>query len=338
MRPPLRIALLFLGLVLLVQLCRHLGLAELTAAVRRADPVRFGAFLALTLAVFAVFALRWAVVLRAMSGEQARPAFGTLMAFRAAEHAVSTLLPSAHLSGEPVRALLLRRRGIDWVLAVSSISMDRMLEMTASSIAGPIYVGVFFLANDVTSPAAPWLFAVMCLATLALCGLYVHVYRGSRLLSALAGHGLSPRMAQHLDAIERRLRSFLHTPSLAAGLALSFLAELLVLAELWMLASAFALPISLPTLIGVMVGMGIAQLVPVPAAIGSLEATEVAVLALAGGAAPLGLAVGLIIRLRETLWIVAGLGALYLEGLSWRGLELPAGTIAGNASTIDPNE
>jgi uncharacterized membrane protein YbhN (UPF0104 family) len=80
------------------------------------------------------------------------------------------------------------------------------------------------------------------------------------------------------------------------------------------------LPLSLPTLVGVMVGMGIAQLLPIPAALGSLEATEVGIVSLAGGGAPLGLAVGLLIRLRESLWIVVGLVTLYVEGVSWRRL------------------
>jgi uncharacterized membrane protein YbhN (UPF0104 family) len=84
------------------------------------------------------------------------------------------------------------------------------------------------------------------------------------------------------------------------GFAAALLAEALVLAELWALAWAFELPISLPTLAGVTVGMGVAQLLPIPAALGSLEATEVGIVSLAGGAAPLGLAVGLLVRLRET--------------------------------------
>ena len=45
---------------------------------------------------------------------------------------------------------------------------------------------------------------------------------------------------------------------------------------------------------------------------------------LAGAAAPLGLAVGLLVRLRETLWIVVGLVTLYVEGVSWRPLRRAA--------------
>ena len=70
---------------------------------------------------------------------------------------------------------------------------------------------------------------------------------------------------------------------------------------------------------------------------GSLEATEVGVLTLAGAGAPLGLAVGVLVRLRETLWILVGLVGLYLEGLSWRTAESAATSNAAvSARSLNP--
>lgn len=333
-----RSVLLVAGLAALALLCRHLGLEDLRQAIERADAARFAAFLALSAAVFVTYAIRSGVVLRAMDPSGTSPSTAALVGFRAAEHAVSSLLPSAHLSGEPVRVLLLRRRGHHWRESISAVAMDRMLDVSASSIAGPIYVGWFFLANHRSAWAAPWIMGAMIAGTVGLGLFYVHAYRGGTLISIFARRGFFPAVKGSLEAIDRHLARFLRTPSFRVGLALSFLAEALVLAELWTLSRAFALPISLPTLVGVMVGMGIAQLVPVPAAVGSLEATEVGVLALAGGSASLGLAVGLLVRVRETLWILVGLAALYLEGLSWRGSELPARGISGKTSATEPNE
>ncbi len=328
---PLRIALLLCGLALLVFLCRHIGLGEFFAAVERANPARFLVFLALSAAVFLAYAKRWSIVLDAMGASRPRLSLGTLLCFRAAEHAVSTLLPAAHLSGEPIRALLLRRRGRDWSRSISTVTMDRLLEASASSIVGPIYVAVFFLAHGAAAVAAPWVMGgmIVCLTLLGL--FYLHLYRGTTLISLLARRGFLPAIRGSLESIEADLRAFVCTPRFAASLAFAFLAEALVIAELWMLARAFALPISLPTLLGVMVGMGVAQLLPIPAALGSLEATGVGVVSLAGGSAPLGLAVGLLVRLRETLWILVGLLTLYVEGLASTGPR-----IAENTSAIVP--
>ncbi|MGH7897898.1 MAG: lysylphosphatidylglycerol synthase transmembrane domain-containing protein [Candidatus Binatia bacterium] len=319
MRPALRLALLAIGLVVLVLLCRTLGLGELRRALAAASPAKLGVFLLLTTAVFLTHAVRWRVVLRTMNAPPVP--LPVLLSFRAAEQAVSTLIPSGHLSSEPLRAFLLRRRGLDWTTSISSVAMDRVLELTSMSVAGPIYVAVFFFGSAPGSQAAPWAMALMLSCSAALAAFYYFAYRGGTLISVFARFGVFASMRASLESIDRNLAGFIRTRRFPGALALSFLAELLVLAELWTLSRAFDLPITLPTLVGVMLGMGIAQIVPMPAAVGTLEAIQIGVLTLAGGDAPLGLAVGLIIRLRETLWIVVGLAGLYLEGLSWGVIE-----------------
>jgi glycosyltransferase 2 family protein len=336
-RPLQRIGFLVAGLVLFVVLCRRLGLGEISEALARVDPWRLGGFLALSVAVFLLYAKRWRIVLVSM-GDRRPPALRTLLGFRAAEHAVSALLPSAHLSGEPMRAFLLRRRQREWVQTIASVAADRMLDLTAGSVLGPIYVGVFLFANDVSAWAARWVIGGMIASCAALAGFYLHSYRGSTLISILARRGFLRSARGSLESIDKQLAEFLRTRSFLVALALSFLAEGLIVAELWTLAAAFALPISLPILVGVMVGMGIAQLVPIPAAIGSLEATEAGVLTLAGGSASLGLAVGIVVRVRETLWTLVGLAVLYVEGVSWRSVADAVTPTSGNTSAIGPNE
>jgi uncharacterized protein (TIRG00374 family) len=332
-----RIVFLVAGLGLFTVLCTRLGLGEISQALARADPRRLVGFLALSVAVFLVYAKRWSIVLEAM-GDRPPPALRTLLCFRAAEHAVSSLLPSAHLSGEPVRAFLLRRRRRPWVQTITSVAVDRTLDLTASSVLGPIYVGTFLVANDVSAWAARLVIGGMIASFAALAGFYLHSYRGSTLISILARRGFFPSARGSLESIDKQLAEFLRTRSFFVGLALSFLAEGLIIAELWTLAAAFALPISLPTLVGVMVGMGVAQLVPIPAAIGSLEATEVGVLTLAGGRASLGLAIGIVVRVRETLWTLIGLAVLYFEGVSWRSVADAVAPTSGKTSAIGPNE
>ncbi len=339
----LRLLLLAAGLVVFVWLCRTLGLGELRAAMAGASPTLLVLFLFLTFCVFFTYALRWSVVLAAM-GVTDRPSVLTLLFLRAAEQSVSTLLPSAHFSGEPVRALLLRRRGVDWTTGISSVVMDRVLDMSSSSIAGPVYAAVFFIgAGTASSATAWWVIGVMLACAAGLLVFYVHAYRGGKLISVLARRGFSASLRGSMETIDRRIVAFVRTRSFAGALALSFVAEALVLAELWTLAQAFHLPIGFSTLVGVMVGMGIAQLVPVPATIGSLEATEVGILKLAGGTASQGLTAGLVMRLRETLWIFVGLATLYAEGFqwrAWRSASTPRGAgvvTSGSTSAIDPN-
>jgi len=57
-------------------------------------------------------------------------------------------------------------------------------------------------------------------------------------------------------------------------------------------------------------GIGVARAVPVSAALGSLEATQVGIFTLGGRTLGLGLAVGLVLRVAETFWILVGLACL----------------------------
>jgi uncharacterized protein (TIRG00374 family) len=328
---PLRIALFFAGVALLAFLCVHVGLRDLAAAAERASPARLVVFLALSAATFLVYAKRWSIVLEAMGSRRPHFPLARLLCFRAAGHAVSTLLPAAQLSGEPVRALLLRRHGLEWARSVSAVTMDRLLETSASAIVGPIYLAAFILANGRGVAATPWVIGGMVAGLVLLALFYVHLYRGATLISWLARRGFVSPLRGSLETLEADLRAFVRTPSFATSLAAALLAEALLLAELWSLAWAFELAISLPTLAGVTLGMGVAQLLPIPAALGSLEATEVGIVSLAGGAAPLGLTVGLLVRLRETLWILVGLVTLYVEGLI-----SPRLSISENPAAIAP--
>jgi uncharacterized membrane protein YbhN (UPF0104 family) len=290
------------------------------------------AFLALSVAAFTTFGARWRLVLRAMDPSRPLPGLPALVGFRAAGHAVSTLLPSAHLSGEPVRALLLRHRGVDWPLAIASVAADRLLEITVATVLGPSYVVYFFAVNATSAWAARSAIAVMVACVVGLALLYVRAFSRGGFLPIVFRGKQTGSLARSVEAIERKIVDFIRSPAFLRGLALAALAEALVLAEFWTLARAFALPMSLATLVGVMVGMGVAQLVPVPAAVGSLEATEVGIVKLAGGEAALGLAVALIVRLRETLWIVVGLATIYWEGVSWRFVERASPTSHGTSN------
>jgi hypothetical protein len=263
----------------------------------------------MSLCVFTVYALRWQRILAAL-GTGAVVPLPTLVGFRAAAHAVASLLPSAHWSGEPVRALLLRRRGLDWPTAVLAVAADRLAEISAASILGPTYVTVFLLGSGASFASARWVLAAMAAAAIALGIFYARLLRGGLLVSRF----LSKRFFESLDApvlaLEKRLSEFVRSRAFLESVLLSFFAEALIIAEFWTLTRAFQLLLPLPMILGVLVGMGVSHLVPIPGAIGSLEATQVGVSALSGGSADLGLAIGLLVRLRETLWIVVGLAVL----------------------------
>ena len=325
MRRPL---LALAGAGLMVALCATLGLGQFLSALERAKPLRLLAFMAVGLTAFAVYALRWRMILAAL-GAPGVP-LPILLLARMSGHAAGILLPSAHLSGAAVRTALLRRRGIEWTPIVVGIAVDRFIETTTSAIVGPIYLLSFLAATGAPPRAALGTAVLLGFGLLGITLAWIHLQRVDRLLPFLTRHGLLPDPFEGSET-PGQVKGFLQSRSVVAALALSFLIEGLLLTELSTLAWSFGISLSPGVVCGVLLGIGLSHLAPIPGSLGSLEAAQVGVIRLAGGAADLGLAVGLIVRLRETLWTLTGLAWAYAEGVR------PGATIAANPSRIDVN-
>lgn len=311
----MRLLAFLIGTLLLAALSTTIGLEEVWQTIGRASPPRFASFALVSAAVFAAYALRGSLVLRGIAAP-VMPPLHTLLGFRAAAHAVNFLVPSAHLAGEPVRALLFRRTGFAWGDAFLAATVDRWIEATASAITGPICIGVFLVGSDIEPRWAAAPIAIWLAASAAMLAVYGIAARRGRLLSILA-RGRLEAAAEDLGALESRFADFLRTRWFPLAVLAGLVAEVLIVFELVLLLDAFDLHPPLSTVLGIMLGMGVAALAPIPAGVGSLEGAQVGVLALAGEAAALGLAVGVLIRLRETLWTAIGLVTLWHRGVAF---------------------
>jgi uncharacterized membrane protein YbhN (UPF0104 family) len=326
------------GIAVLVTLASSIGLDRFTSALAAAAPGGLASFLVLTTSVVVLYALRWKMVHEAIDG-RSPSSLGRLFRMRAAAQATAMLLPPAVISGDSARILLAHRAGASTRSAVLGVAIDRLLELSANAVAGPVYVIVFALHSGRPGRSMAWIAGGMAVGASALALFYLLAFRGGRgFFTVLRGQAMAP-LRRHLEDAETQFRTFLRTTAFRRALLLSLAIEVVIVAEFHALFQAFGVPVPLPTVLASLVGLGAAYLAPVPAGLGSLEATQVGVVALGGGNLDLGLAVGLLVRLRETVWLVAGSLCLYAEGASFAALG--ATTVpraSGNTSAIDPKE
>lgn len=314
---------LLAGAAMLAGLGWWFGLAGVVAALRRADPAGLGAYAAWSALVLLVVVARWRLVAAAVGG---RGAFGRHVAARLAGDAAGSLLPLARVAGDPLRAVLVRTRGTALSAATAGVAIDRLLEVTGNLLAVIVYVAVFSLAAvGADAGAAPRVLALaMTVLLLLMVAFYYRLARGQRPLAPLYGaraRRLLPGRGHWLDGlrrVEEHLLEFFrdHRASFLAGLALTVLAELVIVVQYRALLGAFGIHLDLPVLLVVLLGGGLARAVPTPAALGALEATQVMAVGAATGDAGLGFVVGLIVRLHETLLVIAGAVALAALGVS----------------------
>ncbi|MEO8605914.1 MAG: lysylphosphatidylglycerol synthase transmembrane domain-containing protein [bacterium] len=309
---------LLVGLAALAGLGWWFGLAEVGNALRRASPAGLAIYAGLTLLVWLGYATRWWLVARTVGGGAA-PA--RLLGARLAGDAVGALLPSAKLAGEPLRIALVRGGGASGSAAAAGVAVDRLLEIIGNMLAVIIYVAIF--AADRGSARAPWALAAgMVVLLLLLFPALRDLARGRRPLIWLHGaraRRLAPRRESWFDALARveghMMRIFqAHPRQVLAGVGLSLLTELLIVFQYRALLSAFGVQVDLPALLLVLIGGGLANIAPTPAGLGAMEALQVVLAGASMGRPDLGFVIGVLVRLHETLLLLAGLLALACFG------------------------
>jgi uncharacterized protein (TIRG00374 family) len=319
----MRLFALLLGTAILAALLATIGLAEVGRMLGHASLPGLAAFGVATAAVFATYALRARFVLRGLHSA-VDPSLATLASFRAAAHAVNFLLPSAHLAGEPVRAVLFRRVGFEWGDAFLAVLVDRWIEATASAVTGPVCLAVFLLGSGIDPAVAAVPIVVWFSASAAMAAVYAIAVRRGRLLSIVARGPRFAAMAPRIVALEGRFADFLRTRWFPLSLLAGLVAEALIVLEFVLLLDAFDVRVPLSQVLGILLGMGLSSLAPIPAGVGSLEGAQVGVLSLAGGGVALGLSIGVLVRLRETFWTAVGLVTLWRRGVALGGDESSA--------------
>jgi uncharacterized membrane protein YbhN (UPF0104 family) len=212
------------------------------------------------------------------------------------------------------------------------VAADRLLEVVGNLAAALTYVAIFwFTRAELHAGRAPLaLLATMVLLAVALALLILRLRAGQRPLAPFYGariRRLLPRLSPAFDGMERvevHLGDLLRQQPrpLLAGVGLSLLIEALVVLQYHVLLGAFGLSLTLPTLLLVLLGGGLANAAPTPAGLGALEAAQVAMVGLASGRPDLGLVVGVIVRMHETLLLGVGLAALSYQGVSLARLRL----------------
>src|SRR5258706_145146 len=140
---------LVLGMGGLVWVLAQFGRGALSLLAANPSPGLLLAFVAAVLAALAIAALRWSILL---DGLGAAPGFGRLCAFRAASQSLSAVLPGGRLGGEPLRAWYAVQTGVTAPVAITTVAIDRALEMT-TSLAFVVAVALVLAERDVPGAA-----------------------------------------------------------------------------------------------------------------------------------------------------------------------------------------
>jgi len=303
-----------LGIGLLAWIAREADLGAVLARAREIGVGGMAVVLAIYLAAFVIDTWTWQMTLPSLPLD-ARSLY-RLWKVRMVGEAVNATTPAAGLGGEPVKAVLLKRHcGIGYREGTASLVLARTINILALLL---FLTGGYLLV--LRAPDLPAGFRAVAGAGLAVSvagGLALWALQRFRITSLAgtfaAGFPAARRIERvlgHVRDVDDLLVAFytLRRGRFAAATALAFVNWWLGAVEVWFVLRALGHPLPLGD---AWIIESAAQLVRlgaffIPASLGAQEGAFFLVGEALAGSATLGVAVGLVRRFRELLWILWG--------------------------------
>lgn len=245
---------------------------------------------------------RWQVILK---GYHKKVSFWTLLRIQLAGYAVSYVTPSARVGGEPLRIYMLEKEcNVDYKTGTVSVILDRYMELL-----GTLCLGIVGLMLVLFLPAVSYKLKVgatlLILASLIV--LYIFYYRleknkgfFSPLFSLFMSRKMIEKYQQVLKDVDEKMSYFIihHKKEFFLSFFFYAVSGSLFLIEFKYLLLSFGVPTTMFEVILIVVVLGAANFVPLPMALGSLEAGQSSLFILLKDNSTIGFALSLVHRIR----------------------------------------
>lgn len=264
---------------------------------------------------------RWKVIIK---GYGKNVSFLMLLKQTIAGNSISYVTPVARIGGEPLRAYMLKKEAnIDLRTGSSSIIIDKFVELI-----GALIFGVFGLILLFFVPEISFLFKIILASVIvfAFYGLFVLYYRTitnrgsfSDLFIIFKVYRIKSikNFVNTLKAVEKKLKKFFieNKKELLISFFCYFVYGVLIIFEFKFLLLGLGLNASLVVIVISLTIFGFVNFIPVPAALGFLEAGETSLFQIVEGKGSIGFVLSLILRIRDLFFVALGFGLIsYFSG------------------------
>lgn len=286
------------------------------------------AYLAVSIAIMLLLVARWKII---CAQHHIQVPYLNLLAYRYVGFAVSFITPGPRVGGEPVRAGLMTRNNVSMPQAMSTVVADKTNELLSFGV-------MFIIALAGAAAILPLstslrvLFGAIALGLFALVtfGL-TNILQGKdpilKLYKLLGLHKIKwlKKYKKQLQEFEDNIHGFYgdNPKHFWQAFTVSCLAWTLSLAEFWIILLMLGLQPTVLIVFLIYTVVGIIYLLPIPFALGSLEAGQASLFAGLGLPAAAGAVLAMITRSRDLLWTFIGLCLLGIYSLQKRKKQLP---------------
>lgn len=309
-----------IGLAIFLFFLDRVGLGNVIDIFKNVNLFYLFIYFIISTSTFIPPVLRWKIILK---GYGKKLPFLMLFKQTIAAYPISYITPSVRIGGEPLRAYMLKKEAnIDLRTGSSSIIIDKFVEL-----AGSVIFGTFGLVLLFFTPT-PFLFKIILGSVIlyTFYGLFVLYYRivtGRGSFSSLFLYFKFYKISKiknfvHvLEDVEKKLKKFFlkNKKEFLMSFFYYFIYGILIIFEFKFLLLGLGVDASLVTVVLSLTVLGFVNFIPVPAALGFLEAGQSSLFYALTGKGSIGFALSLIIRLRNLFFTAVGFSLIsYFTG------------------------
>ena len=305
---------LIIGIALFAGVIIQTGIGAIWNTLRQFSLLKFLLFIALSTLNFALYTLRWDIILRKIHGKPHDIRFFRLFLHRMSGFALSYLTPSAQTGGEPLRILLLEHDNIPTKTATSSVIIDKALEYAALFVF--ISIGITLGLIDGSLPIATRsIFGVLLFVLVGLIfWFYFSALRNIGFFSSilrffqLTKINRIKKMEEKIIAVEVQMAEFYktHLKTFFVLIGISLVTTSFLLLEHYLVAFFMGVRMTFLQTFLVSTIPYIAYVIPIPGGLGLLEGGTAAIFA-ALGVNINAFVLIFIIRIRDLFFVSIGL-------------------------------
>ncbi|MAE13788.1 hypothetical protein CMO92_04435 [Candidatus Woesearchaeota archaeon] len=317
----LTLATLLLGALILTYILSKISLNEIILRFSHVSSGLLITYILVSISIMVLLTARWQIILRS---QKHYIDFLSLFQYRLVGYAISYVTPAAKLGGEPVRAALLKRKGLSFHQAFSGVVIDKTVELTTNGIF--FITGIGVLVVNVALPENMKILAIITSSLIAftIFFFFSRMLRGKHFFYRIFRIFHLQKIKQ-LQSFEENLIEFENLiikfykedkKHFLFAILFSFLSWLFMFLEYKVAILMLGYNIPLLWVFLVFSFIGIAYILPLPMALGSLEASQIGAFALLKIPASVGIALSFLVRTRDLIWSAIGFGIFLLLGIT----------------------
>lgn len=316
-----------LGILLIWYLFTRISFQEVFETAQNATIQLILLYVLSVILIQLILTYRWQIVL---DSQGIKAKFWKLNNIRLAGFSVAFLTPSASLGGEPIKALLLSKdQNINFEKSLSSVVIDKTIELSSSAIFFFIGTIILLLSFVITPQIEIALMLISAIFLFLVISFNIRMFQGKKIF-----HPLIKKVGlfkfKKIKALEDKIKDFeklvlkffrKDKKHFVYVVLLSFLSWMVMIVEYMLIARIVGQNLDLIQTFLVFSFVGGAYMIPIPMGLGILEAGQVSLFTAIQVSAAAGLALAIIVRLKDTIISIIGIGIITKYGLKINDLK-----------------